>query len=118
MFDKQKFVVTEDHLKLVNKMYVGYYDDCEFGAPGVDPKRPYGNGDVYYDMAEILGIKPTIIDPDDEDYAEFDDEQIALLDKLHKETATVIQIILSTKKFKAGEYECDEYSINWEKVGG
>jgi len=118
MFDKTKFTVTEDHLKLVERMYVEFDSGCEFGAPAVDPKRPYGNSDVYTDMGEILGIIPTIVDEDDEDCAEFDDDQIALMDKLHNETAMVIQIILKTKKFEVGDYECEAYSIDWEKVSG
>jgi hypothetical protein len=36
-------------------MYITW-DDCEFGAPACDCKRPYGNSDVYGDMAEILGL--------------------------------------------------------------
>lgn len=118
MFDRKSFVVTEDHLKLVENMYVEYYNGCEHGAPGVDPKRPYGNSDVYTDIAELLCIKPAIIIDEEDDEYEFDDDQIALMDKLHQETATVIQIILKTKKFEPGEYECESYSINWEKVNG
>jgi hypothetical protein len=49
-----EFTVTEDHLKLLRRAYIGW-DDCEFGAPGIDPKRPYGNSDVIGDIAEILG---------------------------------------------------------------
>lgn len=33
------FVVTEDHLKLLAQMYVRW-EDCEFGAPAIDCKRP------------------------------------------------------------------------------
>jgi len=115
MFDKIKFTITEDHLKLINNMYVEY-DDCEFGAPAVNPKRPYGNSAVYADMGEILGIIPTIIDEYDEDCSEFDDDQVAMMDKLHNETAMAIQIIFKTKKFEVGDYECEAYSTDWEKV--
>lgn len=33
-------------------------DDCEYGAIGVDCKRPFGNSDVEGDILEILGVKP------------------------------------------------------------
>ena len=37
----------------------------EYGAPGLDPKRPFGNSDVEADiLADILGAKPTGDDGD------------------------------------------------------
>jgi len=46
--------ITNDHLKLLEKAY-WKYEDCEYGAPAIDCKRPYGNSDVEEDIAEILG---------------------------------------------------------------
>ena len=54
-----EFTVTDEHLKLLRGAYVGW-DDCEFGAPAIDCKRPYGNSDVIADIAEILEV------PDDD----------------------------------------------------
>ncbi|MCU1325011.1 MAG: hypothetical protein JWN34_381, partial [Bryobacterales bacterium] len=51
------FFVTSEHLKLLQRMCVGW-QDCEYGAPEIDPKRPYGNSSVEYDILEILGVKP------------------------------------------------------------
>ncbi len=48
--------ITKQHVKLAKRMYVGW-DDCEYGAPAIDPKRPYGNSDVEGDIADILGWK-------------------------------------------------------------
>ena len=47
--------MKEEHLKLLKEMYVGW-NECEFGAPEIDPKRPYGDSDVYEDMNKILGL--------------------------------------------------------------
>lgn len=41
-------------------MHIGYDAWTEFGAPEVDPKRPYGNSNVYLYLAEILGIEPGV----------------------------------------------------------
>jgi hypothetical protein len=60
---KLLFTVTEGHLKLLQHLNIGW-DDCEFGAPCVDPKRPYGNSSVYIDIAEILGEDSSDIDRD------------------------------------------------------
>lgn len=103
---KQKFTVTEDHLKLLGRAYVTW-DDCEFGAPGINCKRPYGNSSVYSDIAEILDIKPEGEDGD------FTAQQEQLMNSLHRETQTVLQIILVTGVMIAGDYEADKYDTNW-----
>ena len=65
-----EFTVTEEHLKLLRRAYVGW-DPCEFGAPAIDCKRPYGNSDVISDIGEILGYERVHWDPDDDgDYNE------------------------------------------------
>lgn len=90
--------ITEAHIKLAKKMYVSW-DDCEFGTPAIDCKRPYGNGNVIGDMVEILGL------PQAEDYPE------ALVDylvQLHKSMKTALQIFLATGKMEVGEYELSE----------
>ena len=49
-----EFTVTEDHLELLRHVHL-YWDYGEgYGAPAIDPKRPYGNSDVERDIAEIL----------------------------------------------------------------
>lgn len=82
-------VVTEDHIKLLTSgMSIGW-DSCEFGAPYIDPKRPYGNSDVFDDMAEIL---PHLAD-----------DWMALA-RLHGELELVLSIVLSTGSFRPGVY--------------
>jgi hypothetical protein len=99
------FEITEDHLRLLRAAYVGW-DDCEFGAPSIDPKRPYGNSYVLGDIAEIVdpdeyARRGEISDEAVEDYME---EREDTFRRLHAETQTVLQIALSTGQFKAGTY--------------
>jgi hypothetical protein len=47
--------ITNMHLKLLSNAYVGW-QDCESGAPEINPKRPYGNSFVAGDVARILQI--------------------------------------------------------------
>lgn len=104
----RQFEVTKDHLKLLRRAYVGW-DDCEFGAPAIDCKRPYGNSSAYSDIAEILGI-----DPEDDDNEDFSTEQFDHMRQLHKETQVVLQIILATGQMKTGVYtRSDDYDIDW-----
>ena len=46
------FTLTEDHIKLLRNLEV-CWEDAEFGAPAIEPKRPYGNSYVYKDMIKV-----------------------------------------------------------------
>ena len=105
----KKFTVTNDHLKLLKRFGVGW-QDCEFGAPEIDPKRPYGNSDVLTDIWEILGKPPKHEDD------EFTDAETNMMNTLHKQTEVVLQIVLSTQKFETGDYEADDYPDVWKKL--
>lgn len=90
-----KFTITEEHIKLLRSMYVGW-QDCEYGAPEIDPKRPYGNSSVEADIHEILA---------GETEYELTREQRARYSVLHRETAAALQIFLSVGEMKPGIYE-------------
>lgn len=109
----KQFEVLEDHLKLLRRAYVSW-NDCEFGAPSIDCKRPYGNSSVHQDIAEILDITPATVDGD---YGEFSEGQYDQMEKLHKETETVLQIILATGRMKPGVYvKNDNYGNEWREA--
>lgn len=104
------FTITEDHLKLLRSAYVRW-EDCEYGAPAIDCKRPYGNSSVELDIAEILGWD---IDEDDDGMTQ---DQRDAARQIHLETEAVLQIILSSGIMEAGVYERpDGYSVDWVKV--
>lgn len=93
----QRFTLTAEHVKLLQQAYVGW-QDCETGAPEIDPKRPYGSSDVERDVAGILG------------WPEAEEERMPghIEDKaraIHRETETALQVILSTGSFDPGVYE-------------
>jgi len=133
--EKDKFEVKAEHLKLLQR-FVVCWQDCEFGAPEIDPKRPYGNSDVHQDMLEVLGFeelkegiykfklfgKEWLLKGEDKYniYLEGADEEklIEELDKLHKETETALQICLDAQSFETGFYEAEKYGGEWEKVNG
>jgi hypothetical protein len=114
-FEEMKFELTKNHIKLLRNMYFDYDDYTETGAPYADPKRPYGNSSVVYDVYEIIFEKRWEA-TDDED--EMDDELQDELMQLHYETATALQIVLAAKSFEPGIYELadprDRFS--WRKV--
>ena len=86
--------VVEEHLALLRAME-WRWDDCEFGAPAVDSKRPFGSSYGYYeDMARIVGWQ----------YDEDDQEQEDELARLYRETMTVLMIGLDRGEFQPGRY--------------
>jgi len=100
----KEFELTEQHLALMRRMWVGW-QDCEFGAPEIDPKRPYGNSGVISDIAEILGIP----EPDEDE--EFPSEVMERMEQLHIETRAAIAIMLQCGKVVVGKYEM--YDGDW-----
>lgn len=104
----RKFTLTADHLTLLRAAVVRW-EDCEFGAPAIDCKRPYGNSGVLYDMAQLLHVA---YDEDEGEFVNPDDED--RLRKIHSETETALQVILATGSFATGEYVAEPwYSKNW-----
>lgn len=100
-----EFTMTADHLALMRHMYVGW-QDCETGAPEIDPKRPYGNSDVASDVADALGwVKfPEALPRHVRERAM----------TLHRETEVALQVALRTGRFQVGRYRrSHEYSTDW-----
>lgn len=48
---------TLDHLTLLREA-VWEWSDCEYGAPAIDPKRPFGSSNVEDSLAELLPDLP------------------------------------------------------------
>ncbi len=105
----KEFELKEEHVKLLSSTYVGW-QDCETGAPAIDPKRPYGNSSVALDIYEVLTGE--FIDDSEDLGEELVDEYM----KLHEETETALQIILQTKSFEVGTYRLIGFGSKWKKV--
>lgn len=104
MTGEQRFKVTDAHVKLAQRMTVRWWG-AEFGAPGIDPKRPYGNSDVIGDILNILGLP----EPD-----EIPETLADYCTQLHRSMQTALQVFLSTGRIEVGEYVSDRYGFNWE----
>lgn len=105
----KQFRVLPEHIILLQNAYVRW-NDCETGAPCIDPKRPYGNSSVIPDIAEILNKQS-----DDDDYS---DESSDYFFNLHKETEQVLEIFLQTGVMMPGLYQRDtsNYHSKWQYV--
>lgn len=105
----QHFTLTQDHVTLLRNAYVSWHY-MEWGAPCIDGKRPYGNGDVARDVARLLGWE-LFEDADGEKHFTADQRDRAC--DLHKETETALQVVLASGSFEPGEYVADKYDCNW-----
>jgi hypothetical protein len=116
--DRKEFDLTAQHITLLRNMSVGWqrYPASHEGAPEIDPKRPYGNSSVAYDVADHLGLTiDNVSDPADDD-VEMSDAQKAQMHAIHRQTAIALQIVLSTGSFEPGRYSCPPYSHEWTRV--
>lgn len=107
----KRFTLTDEHLTLLRASNVDWNGD-EHGAASIDPKRPYGNGDVLGDIEKILH-------PEDATGAlEISDDEMEVryerYEQLHRETKIALQIVLATGAFVAGEYVLEkDYTRDW-----
>ncbi len=102
----KEFLLKPEHIKLLERAYIGW-EDCEFGAPAIDCKRPYGNSDVVGDIAEILGWQYNHDDV-------LTKEQIGYAHQLHRETQVALQIIVQHFKVPWGTYISEDYGGTWK----
>ena len=110
------FKITDEHITLVTNMDVSYNDYCEFGAPEINPKRPYGNSNVVQDMAELLDYTDKMYDEDVEETEDYEYWERYLCD-LHRDCEMALQIILSLNTFETGYYVNDNvYGYKWRKA--
>jgi len=103
------FTLTSDHVKLLRHAYTSW-NFAEFGAPSIDPKRPYGNGDVHNNMIKILGLQVPI---DSDGYYLVSEKVARDLDWLHADLETALEVVLRTGSFKPGVYRAGMYDSNW-----
>jgi len=92
------FELTQLHIDMLRAMNV-QWQDCEYGAPEIDPKRPFGNSYVDGDLLEL-----------------FPGCDIEHLRQVYKQTHIALQIVLSTLSFELGTYTCGKYDTDWKKV--
>jgi hypothetical protein len=109
------FELKLEHIKLLKAVNVQWNYAC-FGAPEVDPARPYGNaGDynIYEDMCKALDLKPLF-----DNEGDIECSMRFTLAELHKELKTALQIVLQCQTFEPGIFEAEKYFEVWKRVKG
>jgi hypothetical protein len=110
----RRFTVTEEHLKLLQHAYVNWEYGEGYGAPGINPKKPYGDSDVELDIAEILKAPDSDWKWERGQKTSLTPEAEERFTRLHVETMLALQIVLATGEFRPGRYRCDGL-IDWKR---
>lgn len=111
---RETFEVTEEHLKLLSEAEWEFDDSMYEGAPGINLKRPYGNGDVVRDICEAIGEKPFKSYEGEEHWSK---KQYEKAMRLHHELPVVLSIICQTRQVRPGMYRATrDYGTGWEPV--
>jgi hypothetical protein len=106
------FKLTKEHLKLLKHLCIEKHDNSYKGyvVACVYPKPPFGNSDIYLDIANILNWNIKNVDG----ISELFSDQIEYAKKLYNELYIALEICLRTASFKEGIYECQADDSNWK----
>lgn len=94
----QTFILRDEHVRLLRAASIGW-NEGEWGAPTIDPKRPFGSGDLPEQMARILGVSI----PEDKEGLEYTRFQRTMLN-LYQELKPALQVVLAAGSFVPGTY--------------
>lgn len=109
----KQFTLTEDHITLLQQANIQWCN-TGYGAPRIDPKRPFGNSGVEQDLAEILDVSE--VDTYDDYRTSYDPDEMRDVVETHNELDTALQVILSCQTFKPGVFTKDGYSDDWTRM--
>ena len=115
----EKFILKEEHVKLLQHAE-WRWEDCEFGAPAIDCKRPFGNSDVITDVMEILEVKNATCPHCGE---VIDESILDKYDALYRELETAVSVVFDVLSFTPGEYQLVEttdsrgcFDRRWQRI--
>lgn len=115
-----EFVVTENHLKLLPRVQIGWHfepKNYNLGHFYQDVVRPYGNSDWIGDIAEIIGVAPDMQNPNDEDDKWFSESLEFFLVCHHIDMMVVMEILCQNLSIVAGTYKrYSPYGGKWELI--
>jgi hypothetical protein len=110
----KKFELKPEHIMLARRLNIDWSDECYFGAPSVNDKRPYQDSDILMSIAEIIGLQVSR-DKNDEKY--LTEKQKGYCKRLHREMQVAISVMLSQGEFECGVYDTREFAnIDWIKT--
>lgn len=99
------FTLKEEHIRLIENLNFKVYAETEYDdryIPGIDRKRPFGNGGATGDVLEILGREC-------DEEGEFRKEDIDEAETLLIELPLALEVVVENKTFTPGDYEVERH---------
>lgn len=103
----EEFTLTKGHVKLLRNVHIRW-SDVEFGAPGIDEKRPFGfsgRSSIERGICDMLDCEPEYVADSGE--AVYDEETIEDALETYYELETALKIVLSRQTFLPGVFKRD-----------
>jgi hypothetical protein len=102
------FTITGQHLLLLARLNIGWLDS-NHGGPATSGRRPYGNSDMFSDIAEMVDEDAWLAarcagDGTWEAYVAAHEDEFT---RLHAETMIALRIVLQTSQFRSGRFTRD-----------
>lgn len=100
-----KDYINIEHFKLIKNLHFSNYSthNVNFGQISIDQKRPYGNSNVYSDIAFILGIPDSELFCNDRVF-NIKEKWLDYFSNLEKTLIESLKLIFLKYKFKYGSY--------------
>ena len=101
------FTVTREHLLLLGRLnwrWNGALDEHWWGGAAVSQRRPYGNEDMFRDIAELLTDPADWEETVGDDYEAYRAANEPRFRRLHTEMFLVLEILCSTGQNRSGRW--------------
>lgn len=107
----RRLTVAQHHLAIIQRLN-WTWSGGDYGAVGVDVKRPLGNSDLFDDVGDVLGLSPGVDQWGDPHWSEFERQTIAAA---FAEACVAVEILSERLSLEPGQYIKRGYSAKWEK---
>lgn len=102
------FLLKREHLALLAEAEIDFDEHTEYGAPLIDPKRPYGNSmGIEEDIARAVGI----LSPTEERPLTQGEHDLCY--SLHRDLAVALQVVFQSGQMTPGYYVFDTERRKW-----
>lgn len=107
----RRLTVGEHHLAIIRR-FNWTWGGGDYGAVGVDTKRPLGNGDFLADVGKLIGLVPGADQWGDPHWSEVDAQTIMMA---FAEACVAVEILSERLSLEPGSYIKRGYGATWER---
>ena len=101
------FTITGEHLLLLGRLnwrWNGALDEHWWGGPAVSQRRPFGDEDMFGNIAELVDRAAWVAARESDDFEAYRAANEARFRRLHAEMVLVLEIVCSTGQHRSGRF--------------